>query len=58
MALNDTLMRVLRLHDDIAQGGPTQPVVTRTSESTVVPLVNVTHEDDESDDDFGQLAHR
>ncbi|XP_023755684.1 TOM1-like protein 4 [Lactuca sativa] len=58
LALNDTLMRVLRLHDDIAQGGPTQPVVTRTSESTVVPLVNVTHEDDESDDDFGQLAHR
>lgn len=58
LTLNDTLMRVLGRHDDIAKGGPTQPVATTTSETTVAPLVNVTHEDDDSDDDFGQLAHR
>ncbi|XP_076891226.1 TOM1-like protein 3 [Bidens hawaiensis] len=59
LTLNDTLMRVLRRHDDIANGmGPTQPSVTAATESSVAPLVNVTHEDDESDDDFGQLAHR
>ncbi|KAI7734322.1 hypothetical protein M8C21_000205 [Ambrosia artemisiifolia] len=59
LALNDTLMRVLRRHDDIAKGvHPTQAVVTTATESSVAPLVNVTHEDDESDDDFGHLAHR
>ncbi|KAK9050374.1 hypothetical protein SSX86_030654 [Deinandra increscens subsp. villosa] len=59
LTLNDTLMRVLRRHDDIAKGlGTTQPSVTSATESSVAPLVNVTHEDDESDDDFGQLAHR
>nr|XP_043610716.1 TOM1-like protein 4 [Erigeron canadensis] len=58
LTLNDTLTRVLQHHDDIAKGAPAQPVVTRTNESSVAPLVNVTHEDDESDDEFGQLAHR
>ncbi|KAM0067117.1 putative target of Myb protein [Helianthus debilis subsp. tardiflorus] len=59
LTLNDTLMRVLRRHDDIAKGvGPIQPGVTSATESSVAPLVNVTHEEDESDDDFGQLAHR
>ncbi|KAI3806730.1 hypothetical protein L1987_22644 [Smallanthus sonchifolius] len=59
LTLNDTLMRVLYRHDDIANGvGPTQPSVTSATRSSVAPLVNVTHEDDESDDDFGQLAHR
>ncbi|KAK9073172.1 hypothetical protein SSX86_007496 [Deinandra increscens subsp. villosa] len=59
LTLNDTLMRVLRRHDDISKGvAPTQPVVTMARESSVAPLVNVTHEDDESDDDFGQLSHR
>ena len=58
LTLNDTLMRVLRRHDDIVNGGVTQPIVTTARESSVAPLVNVTHEDDESDDDFGQLAHR
>ncbi|XP_024972377.1 TOM1-like protein 4 isoform X2 [Cynara cardunculus var. scolymus] len=58
LALNDTLMRVLRCHDDIATGVPSHPIVTTTRETSVAPLVNVTHEDDESDDDFGQLAHR
>ncbi|KAJ9560226.1 hypothetical protein OSB04_005386 [Centaurea solstitialis] len=58
LALNDTLMRVIRRHDDIATGVPSHPVVTAPRETSVAPLVNVTHEDDESDDDFGQLAHR
>ncbi|XP_076944056.1 TOM1-like protein 3 [Bidens hawaiensis] len=59
LTLNDTLMRVLSRHDDIAKGvGSTQVVGTPATESSVAPLVNVTHEDDESDDDFGHLAHR
>lgn len=57
LTLNDTLMRVLRRHDDIAKGGQSQSQ-TMLPESSVAPLVNVTHEDDESEDDFGQLAHR
>ncbi|KAI7737324.1 hypothetical protein M8C21_016182 [Ambrosia artemisiifolia] len=57
LTLNDTLMRVLKRHDDIANGvAPNQPSVT--TDSSIAPLVNVTHEDDESDDDFGLLAHR
>ncbi|KAJ9564909.1 hypothetical protein OSB04_000875 [Centaurea solstitialis] len=51
LALNDTLMHVLGRHDDIAAGSPNQ-------EDSVAPLVNVTHEDDESDDDFAQLSQR
>lgn len=53
-------MRVLRRHDDIAKGGggPAQPDANTANESSVTPLVNVTHEDDDSEDDFGQLAHR
>jgi len=30
----------------------------REAETSVLPLVNVNHEDDESEDDFAQLAHR
>ncbi|GMP75081.1 hypothetical protein CsSME_00032295 [Camellia sinensis var. sinensis] len=48
--------RVLSRHDDIAKGTPTLGV--GTPENSVTPLVNVNHEDDESKDDFGQLAHR
>ncbi|XP_071737827.1 TOM1-like protein 4 [Rutidosis leptorrhynchoides] len=57
LTLNDILMRVLRRHDDIARGGPTQSDVT-TRDNSVASLVNVTHDDDDSEDDFGQLAHR
>ena len=56
MALNDNLQRVLRQHDDIAKG--TLIVGAGTTPNSVAPLVNVNHEDDESEDDFAQLAHR
>lgn len=54
LALNDNLQRVLRRHDDFGKGIATAGAM----ETPVVPLVNVNHEDDGSDDDFAQLAHR
>lgn len=56
LALNDSLQRVLRQHDDIVKG--TANSGARETETSVLPLVNVHHEDDDSDDDFAQLAHR
>ncbi|KAL3504319.1 hypothetical protein ACH5RR_034160 [Cinchona calisaya] len=56
LALNDKLQQVLRRHDDIVKG--TSAISVRTRESPVAPLMNVNHEDEESEDDFSQLAHR
>lgn len=56
LTLNDTLQRVLSRHDDIAKG-TAAPRVGQT-QTSVVPLVNVTHEDEEPEDDFSQLALR
>ncbi|KAL9313678.1 hypothetical protein ACSQ67_019130 [Phaseolus vulgaris] len=56
LALNDSLQRVLCRHDDMVKG--TSDSGAREAETTVLPLVNVNHEDDESEEDFAQLAHR
>ncbi|CAI9115560.1 OLC1v1016485C1 [Oldenlandia corymbosa var. corymbosa] len=55
LTLNDRLQQVLGRHDDIAKGTPN--VATRTTDS-VAPLMNVNHEDEESEDDFVQLSRR
>eukprot|EP00262_Sarcandra_glabra_P011657 TRINITY_DN2846_c0_g2_i1.p1 TRINITY_DN2846_c0_g2~~TRINITY_DN2846_c0_g2_i1.p1 ORF type:complete len:512 (+),score=102.14 TRINITY_DN2846_c0_g2_i1:220-1755(+) len=56
LTLNDDLQRVLLRHDDIVKGTSTIRVGAR--EPSVAPLVNTNHEDDESEDDLSQLAHR
>ena len=58
MSLNDDLQHVLSRHDDIAKG-----VASISSELRGTPtaaLVNVNHdiEDEESEDEFAQLARR
>ncbi|XP_054789149.1 LOW QUALITY PROTEIN: TOM1-like protein 3 [Prosopis cineraria] len=58
LALNDSLQRVLGRHDDIQNGTLNSGATARGTETSVLPLVNVNHEDDESEDDFDQLAHR
>ncbi|KAJ7965465.1 Target of Myb protein 1 [Quillaja saponaria] len=55
LTLNDNLQRVLSRHDDIVKG--TSSSVPREVQTSGLPLVN-NHEDDESEDDFAQLAHR
>ncbi|XWS23654.1 hypothetical protein CRYUN_Cryun28dG0033600 [Craigia yunnanensis] len=56
LALNDSLQRVLRRHDDILKGNTA--ATGAVAETPVVPLVNINHEDDESEDEFAQLAPR
>ncbi|KAK9110318.1 hypothetical protein Sjap_018378 [Stephania japonica] len=56
LALNDELQRVLSKHESIVKR--LNAVGVEAIETPVVPLVNVNHEDDESEDDFAQLAHR
>ncbi|KAH6759164.1 Target of Myb protein 1 [Perilla frutescens var. frutescens] len=56
LALNDNLQRVVSKHDDIAKGTPAASVMNRGT--PVAPLMNVNHEDEESEDDFAQLARR
>ncbi|BAT82173.1 hypothetical protein VIGAN_03214200 [Vigna angularis var. angularis] len=57
LALNDSLQRVLSQHDNIVKATPV--TVTRGVETPVLPPVNVKNEEEEeSDDDFAQLAHR
>ncbi|GMH17148.1 hypothetical protein Nepgr_018989 [Nepenthes gracilis] len=55
LALNDDLQRVLCRHDDIARGATT---VATGPREVATPLMNVNHEDEESEDEFAQLAHR
>lgn len=57
--MNDTLQRVLKQHDEIAQGtSNTGMVATTETLGMPMPFVNVSHEDDESEDEFSQLSHR
>ncbi|XWS15194.1 hypothetical protein CRYUN_Cryun35bG0073700 [Craigia yunnanensis] len=56
LALNDSLQRVLRRHDDILKGNTA--TTGAVAETPIMPLVNINQDDDESEDEFAQLAHR
>uniref|UniRef100_A0A1D1XDV0 TOM1-like protein 2 n=1 Tax=Anthurium amnicola TaxID=1678845 RepID=A0A1D1XDV0_9ARAE len=56
LALNDNLQRVVQRHDDIAKGTPNSGVGPTVTPAAT--LVSVHAEDEESEDDFSQLAHR
>ncbi|KAG8493092.1 hypothetical protein CXB51_010638 [Gossypium anomalum] len=56
-ALNDRFQHVLCQHDDILKRN-TGSATTAVAETRVVPIVNVNHDHDDSEDDFAQLAHR
>ncbi|XP_047981214.1 TOM1-like protein 4 [Salvia hispanica] len=56
LALNDNLQRVVSRHDDISKG--TLGASVMSTETPVAPLMNVNHEDEESEDDFAPLARR
>ncbi|PWA62754.1 target of Myb protein 1 [Artemisia annua] len=58
LALNDTLIRALSHHDYIGRGARNHSFESGVRENLVVPLVNLTAEDDESRDDSGQLEPR
>jgi hypothetical protein len=57
LELNDVIQRLLARHDEIAKGTVGKPRL-EVPESSLTPLANVNHEDDESEDDFAQLSHR
>ncbi|KAK4742174.1 hypothetical protein SAY87_000175 [Trapa incisa] len=59
LALNDTIQRVLNRHDEIAHGTSNAGIGATTKIPSIsMPFVNVSHEDDESEDEFSQLSHR